>query len=98
MMSTIITTPTAISSIIIIVIITTDIITFIVIMAYLTYRVTQFDLSRIDHLAKLSTWREREAAALSQIVQKQFHVLQHPTNCATARKRICPGDRVGAYG
>ncbi|XP_050697690.1 alpha-(1,6)-fucosyltransferase-like [Eriocheir sinensis] len=57
-------------------------------------RVTQLDLSSLDRLAGLSAWRDREAAALSQVVQQRLHTLQNPVDCHTAKKLICQADRV----
>lgn len=63
-------------------------------MIYLASRVAQLDLSSLDLLAGLSAWRDREAAALSQIVQHRLHTLQNPYDCKTAKKLICKADRV----
>lgn len=70
---------------------------FIIPMVYLAYRVTQLDLSSLDRLTGLLEWREREAAALSQVVQQRLHKLQNPTDCHTAKKLVCQADRVGGW-
>ncbi|XP_063884468.1 alpha-(1,6)-fucosyltransferase-like isoform X2 [Scylla paramamosain] len=58
-------------------------------------RVIQFDLSSIDQLGKLTDWRQKEAAILTQEVQRRIHALQNPMNCSNAKKIVCRMSRDG---
>ncbi|KAK8735420.1 hypothetical protein OTU49_005381, partial [Cherax quadricarinatus] len=53
-------------------------------------RVLQYDLWRLSQMGgKEGSWRKREAEDLSEEVQQRLHRLQHPHNCATAKKLFC---------
>ncbi|XP_069156944.1 alpha-(1,6)-fucosyltransferase isoform X2 [Procambarus clarkii] len=61
-------------------------------------RVTEYDLHRLSHLDGLGSWREQEAADLSGLIQNRIHALQHPPDCAKARKLICNLNKGCGYG
>ncbi|KAK8735422.1 hypothetical protein OTU49_005381 [Cherax quadricarinatus] len=62
-------------------------------------RVLQHDLWRLSQMGgKEGSWRKREAEDLSEEVQKRLHRLQHPHNCATAKKLICNLDVGCGFG
>lgn len=44
------------------------------------------------------SFRHREAAELSNLVQKRFHHLQNPPDCAKARKLVCKINKGCGYG
>ncbi|XP_072032322.1 alpha-(1,6)-fucosyltransferase-like isoform X2 [Amphiura filiformis] len=54
-----------------------------------------YNLSRIDGL---DSWRENEAKALEQLVQKRFHYLQNPKDCSKAKKLVCYLNKGCGYG
>ncbi len=51
-------------------------------------------MQRLSKLDGLGTWREQEAADLSNLVQKRLHALQNPPDCSKARKLICNLNKV----
>lgn len=54
-------------------------------------------LHDIDQLAEVdgySTWREKEANDLSNLVQDRFHFLQNPKDCKSAKKLVCSLNKV----
>nr|XP_045593700.1 alpha-(1,6)-fucosyltransferase-like isoform X1 [Procambarus clarkii] len=51
--------------------------------------VLQHDLRQLSEEDGWSSWREREARALSELVQRRLHRLQNPPDCATAKKLVC---------
>ncbi|XP_042870040.1 alpha-(1,6)-fucosyltransferase-like isoform X1 [Penaeus japonicus] len=61
-------------------------------------RVLQYDLLRLSQLDGLGTWREQEAADLSALMQRRLHALQHPKDCAKARKLVCNLNKGCGYG
>lgn len=52
-------------------------------------RVTSHDLTRLNEVDGFREWREKEAAALSALVQHRLHILQNPPDCASAKKIYC---------
>lgn len=61
-------------------------------------RVIEFDLSSFDELGKLTNWREKEAAILTQEVQRRIHALQNPKNCSSTKKIVCRMSRNAGAG
>nr|XP_027206791.1 alpha-(1,6)-fucosyltransferase-like isoform X2 [Penaeus vannamei]XP_027206792.1 alpha-(1,6)-fucosyltransferase-like isoform X2 [Penaeus vannamei] len=53
------------------------------------FRVTSHDLTRLNEVDGFREWREKEAAALSALVQHRLHILQNPPDCASAKKIYC---------
>ncbi|XP_042859469.1 alpha-(1,6)-fucosyltransferase-like, partial [Penaeus japonicus] len=53
------------------------------------FRVTSHDLADLGKVDGLQEWRRKEAAALSDLVQHRLHVLQNPSDCASAKKIYC---------
>ncbi|XP_042225377.1 alpha-(1,6)-fucosyltransferase-like isoform X1 [Homarus americanus] len=56
-------------------------------------RVTQYDLRRLKDMDGLPTWREREAAELSELIQRRLYAIQHPPDCTTAKIVACRMER-----
>ncbi|ROT71726.1 hypothetical protein C7M84_009937, partial [Penaeus vannamei] len=54
-----------------------------------TWQVTSHDLTRLNEVDGFREWREKEAAALSALVQHRLHILQNPPDCASAKKIYC---------
>ncbi|ROT71727.1 hypothetical protein C7M84_009938 [Penaeus vannamei] len=52
------------------------------------FRVTSHDLTRLNDVDGFREWREKEAAALSALVQHRLHILQNPPDCP-AKKIYC---------
>ncbi|XP_050726304.1 alpha-(1,6)-fucosyltransferase-like isoform X2 [Eriocheir sinensis] len=61
-------------------------------------RVAQFDMQRLSKLDGLGTWREQEAADLSNLIQKRLHALQNPPDCSKAKKLVCNLNKGCGYG
>ncbi|XP_069184193.1 alpha-(1,6)-fucosyltransferase-like [Procambarus clarkii] len=57
--------------------------------------VLQHDLRQLSEEDGWSSWREREARALSELVQRRLHRLQNPPDCATAKKLVCGIKHIG---
>ncbi|KAG7164327.1 Alpha-(1 6)-fucosyltransferase-like 1 [Homarus americanus] len=56
-------------------------------------RVTQYDLRQLKDVDGSRTWREREAAELSDLIQRRLYAIQHPPNCTTAKTVACRMER-----
>ncbi|XP_052864834.1 alpha-(1,6)-fucosyltransferase [Anopheles cruzii] len=56
------------------------------------------DLERARETDGYEAWRHREAAELSELVQKRLTRLQNPDSCSTARKLICRLNKGCGYG
>ncbi|KAK8718933.1 hypothetical protein OTU49_014352, partial [Cherax quadricarinatus] len=53
-------------------------------------RILQYDLRRLGQVGdEEGSWRQREAEELSEEIQHRLHRLQHPPDCATAKKLLC---------
>lgn len=61
-------------------------------------RVAQYDMYRLSQLDGMGAWREKEAADLSDLVQNRLYGLQHPPDCAKAKKLICNLNKGCGYG
>ncbi|EAA01061.5 AGAP001888-PA [Anopheles gambiae str. PEST] len=56
------------------------------------------DIERMRAADGYEAWRHREAADLSELVQKRLTRLQNPENCSTARKLLCRLNKGCGYG
>ncbi|MPC32940.1 Alpha-(1,6)-fucosyltransferase [Portunus trituberculatus] len=61
-------------------------------------RVIQYDMNKLSKLDGLGTWREQEAADLSNLVQRRLHDLQNPPDCSRAKKLVCNLNKGCGYG
>lgn len=61
-------------------------------------RVIQYDMTKLSKLDGLGTWREQEAADLSNLVQRRLHDLQNPPDCSKAKKLVCNLNKGCGYG
>lgn len=52
------------------------------------------DLVTLGDIDGYASWRLKEAAALSDLVQRRLHHLQNPEDCKTAKKLICNLNKV----
>lgn len=52
------------------------------------------DINQMREVDGYENWRQKESAALSDLVQKRLTVLQHPEDCATAQKLLCRLNKV----
>lgn len=52
------------------------------------------DMMQMREVDGYESWRHREAAALSDLVQRRLTALQNPDNCGTAQKLVCRLNKV----
>ncbi|XP_049841519.1 alpha-(1,6)-fucosyltransferase-like isoform X3 [Schistocerca gregaria] len=67
-------------------------------MAHEHHRSLQSDIDELARVDGYEAWREREAAELSDLVQRRLHSLQNPQDCNTARKLVCALNKGCGYG
>lgn len=56
------------------------------------------DLSSLQKADRYDEWREKEAAELSDLVQRRLHHLQNPQDCSQARKLVCSLNKGCGFG
>ncbi|XP_054262328.1 alpha-(1,6)-fucosyltransferase [Macrosteles quadrilineatus] len=56
------------------------------------------DIASIGELDGYSGWRLKEAADLSDLVQRRLYYLQNPADCNTAKKLVCNLNKGCGYG
>ncbi|GLH09932.1 Alpha-(1,6)-fucosyltransferase [Gryllus bimaculatus] len=56
------------------------------------------DLSSLQKADQYDSWREKEAAELSDLVQRRLHFLQNPPDCSQARKLVCSLNKGCGFG
>ncbi|KAK7865288.1 hypothetical protein R5R35_012584 [Gryllus longicercus] len=56
------------------------------------------DLSSLQKADQYDGWREKEAAELSDLVQRRLHFLQNPPDCSQARKLVCSLNKGCGFG
>lgn len=52
------------------------------------------DMNQMREVDGYESWRHKESAALSDLVQKRLTSLQHPENCQQAPKLVCRLNKV----
>jgi glycoprotein 6-alpha-L-fucosyltransferase len=52
------------------------------------------DIDTLSEVDGYAAWREKEAAALSDLVQRRLDYLQNPVDCGSARKLVCNLNKV----
>lgn len=52
------------------------------------------DMQTLKEVDGYDKWRDNEAFALSDLVQRRLHALQNPTDCSTAKKLVCNLNKV----
>lgn len=67
-------------------------------MAHEQHRALQTDIDELARVDGYEAWREREAAELSDLVQRRLHSLQNPADCGSARKLVCALNKGCGYG
>uniref|UniRef100_A0A1B6CPN6 Alpha-(1,6)-fucosyltransferase n=1 Tax=Clastoptera arizonana TaxID=38151 RepID=A0A1B6CPN6_9HEMI len=56
------------------------------------------DVQTLGEIDGYASWRVKEAAVLSDLVQRRLRYLQNPKDCSTARKLICNLNKGCGYG
>ncbi|XP_046665025.1 alpha-(1,6)-fucosyltransferase [Homalodisca vitripennis] len=56
------------------------------------------DLKSLGETDGYGAWRMKEAAALSDLVQRRLYYLQNPADCKTAKKLVCNLNKGCGYG
>ena len=62
------------------------------------HRALSNNLDKINNEESLLTWRKREQARLSRIIQNRLRRLQNPKDCDSARKLLCDINKGCGYG
>lgn len=55
-------------------------------------------MDRLKQVDGFQAWREQEANALSDLVQRRLKYLQNPHDCQNARKLVCRLNKGCGYG
>ncbi|XP_077299866.1 alpha-(1,6)-fucosyltransferase 8 [Arctopsyche grandis] len=56
------------------------------------------DMQTLKEVDGYDKWRDNEAFALSDLVQRRLHALQNPADCPTAKKLVCNLNKGCGYG
>lgn len=61
---------------------------------HIFYRALLKDIATLGELDGYAGWRLKEAAELSDLVQRRLYYLQNPADCKTAKKLVCNLNKV----